>query len=84
MARTLVVRGADSLARGLTDRLEPMLAGLAAHTTPFDSADPRPAGMMVDGCFNQPKRFANRSELLWTLAYTLMALSYLEDRAVPV
>lgn len=84
LARTLVVRGADSLARGLTDRLEPMLTGLAAHTTPFGAADPRPAGMMVDGCFNQPKRFANRSELLWTLAYTLMALSYLEDRAVPV
>ncbi len=65
------------------DRLEPMLEGICQHMTPMDVNDSRPRGMIVDGCINHPWRFATRHELLWTLAYTLMALYYLERGAAP-
>ncbi len=58
-----------------TDRLDPMIEGLRQHVLP--------TGRLVDGCFNQPKKFANRSELIWGTAYLLMALYYLERGSVP-
>jgi len=58
-----------------TDRLDPMIEGLKPHI--------RPTGRLVAGCFNQPKEFANRSELTWGTAYLLMALYYLETGQVP-
>lgn len=64
-------------------RLEPMVEALCSHMTPMTPADSRPAGMLVNGCFNQPRQFANRSELIWGSAYLLMALSYLKTGRVP-
>lgn len=58
-----------------TDRLDPMIEELQKHI--------KPKGRLVNGCFNQPKRFANQSELIWGTAYLLMALYYLETNKVP-
>lgn len=64
-------------------RLKPMIEGLCAHLTPLAPDDMRPRGMLVDGCFNQPRDLANRSELISGNANLLMALSCLETGRVP-
>ncbi len=69
--KVLGVSGAEEF----IDRLDPMIDGLRPHVSP--------TGRLVDGCFNQPKEFANRSELIWGTAYLLMALYYLERGSVP-
>lgn len=69
--------------RPFLDRLEPMLDGLCRHLTPLGPDDARPHGMLLDGCFNRPKRFAENHELLWGDAYLLMALYYLETGRIP-
>lgn len=83
LARLATLSPIPEAATPFVDRLEPMLEGVCRHMTPINANDSRPRGMIVDGCFNQPKRFANRHELLWSLAYTLMALYYLERGGVP-
>jgi unsaturated chondroitin disaccharide hydrolase len=63
LARLAVLRDApDSIGFAL-DRLPVMLEGLLAHLTPRAGAAGLPRGMLLDGCFNQPRRYANRSEL---------------------
>ncbi|MBT4940033.1 MAG: hypothetical protein HON14_12935 [Rhodospirillaceae bacterium] len=57
------------------ERLTPMIEGFKPHI--------KDRGRLVDGCFNQPKNFANHSELIWGTAYLLMALYYLERGSVP-
>jgi unsaturated chondroitin disaccharide hydrolase len=71
----MAVSDPNTEAKQFTDHLAPMIEGLAQHI--------RPTGRLVDGCFNRPKRFADRSELVWGTAYLLMALSYLEEGTVP-
>jgi unsaturated chondroitin disaccharide hydrolase len=83
LARLATLNNLPEEARPMVDRLEPMLTGLCRHLTPFGGDDKRPPGMLVNGCFNQPKGFANRHELLWGDAYLLMALYYLERGAPP-
>lgn len=79
LARLAVLDPMPPEARPFVDRLEPMLEGLCRHLTPLGADDARPRGMLLDGCFNRPKRVAERHELLWGDAYLLMALSYLES-----
>lgn len=57
-----------------TARLAPMIDALGDHI--------RPGGRLVDGCFNKPRDYATRSELIWGTAYLIMALSYLEEGRV--
>jgi unsaturated chondroitin disaccharide hydrolase len=83
LARMAVDPDTPADAKLFVDRLEPMLEGLCQHMTPTGAEDLRPAGMIVNGCFNQPKEFANRHELIWSTAYMLMALYYLEVGKVP-
>ena len=64
----------NSEALEFLDAMDPMLEALIGHI--------QPTGRLVNGCFNQPKEFANRSELIWGSAYLLMALSYLEEGRV--
>ncbi len=71
----MAVSDPNTESKVFTDHLAPMIEGLAQHISP--------TGRLVDGCFNRPKRFADRSELVWGTAYLLMALSYLEEGAVP-
>ncbi|QBY00460.1 hypothetical protein E2K80_06685 [Rhodophyticola sp. CCM32] len=74
LARMAVSWG-NAEAREVTGHLPQMLDALATHM--------RPGGRLVDGCFNRPRNFADRSELIWGTAYLLMALSYLEEGRVP-
>jgi hypothetical protein len=71
----MAVADPNTEARRFTEHLDPMIEALAEHV--------RPTGRLVDGCFNRPKRFADRSELIWGTAYLLMALCYLEEGEVP-
>jgi len=65
------------------DRLEPLLAGLCRHLTPTHAGDDRPPGMLLDGCFNHLKGFAEAHELLWGGVYLLVALYCLEAGGLP-
>ena len=73
LARMAVDENADAFTE-FTRHLEPMIEALLPHV--------RPRGRLVDGCFNRPRRFADRSELIWGTAYLLMALDYLEEGRV--
>ncbi|MFZ9406434.1 MAG: hypothetical protein ACO26U_04985 [Burkholderiaceae bacterium] len=57
---------ASSATAPVLERLEPMLDGLVARVDA--------QGRLLEGCFNQPKRYANRSELIWGSAYLLFSL----------
>ena len=59
-----------------------MIDGLIARLTPVAGGRQSPRGMLLDGCFNQPRRYANRSELIWGTAYLLFALYYLRTGRV--
>lgn len=82
LARMALLRDAPPMAGAAAARLEPMIDGLLKHMVPVAS-DPRgSSGILSDGCFNQPKRYANRSELIWGTAYLLFALYYLKTGRV--
>lgn len=83
LARLAVHPDLHREAGDLVARLDPMLEGLAARLTPVRPGDARPSGMLLDGCFNHPRRFADRAELLWGDAYLLMALAHLETGRAP-
>lgn len=70
LARMAVLSDLPPGAQAATQQLPVMLDGLLRHLTPD--------GVLLDGCFNQPKRYANRSELIWGTAYLLFALYYLK------
>ena len=70
----MMIEDNDQAAQEFTRHLDPMIVGLMPHM--------RGRGRLVDGCFNQPREFANRNELIWGTAYLLMALSYLEEGRV--
>lgn len=74
LARMAVLPALPPGAQAATQRLPVMLDGLLRHL--------RPDGVLLDGCFNQPKRYANRSELIWGTAYLLFALYYLKTGRV--
>lgn len=80
LARVAVNASLAAQAPDLVDVLRTMLDGLIGHLS--TSAQP-PAGRLREGCFNQPRNFANRSELIWGSAYLLYALSYLRQGSAP-
>lgn len=83
LARMAVLPTLHPTARTATDRLAPMLDGFLQHLTPFnESSGKHPRGVLLNGCFNQPKKYANRSELIWGTAYLLFALYYLKTGRV--
>ncbi len=74
----LAVRGdltAD--AQAVVRHLDPMLEGLLEHLTLPDDGSGLAPGILRNGCFNRPKDYAVRSELVWGTAYLLFALYYL-------
>lgn len=83
LARLAVLDPVPEAARPLVARLEPMLERLAERVTPIDAGDKRPRGMLLEGCFNRPKRFADRAELVWGDFYLLSALHCLERKGLP-
>lgn len=83
LARLAVIADLPSDAASVTDRLAPLLDGLVARLTPVDASDGRPRGMLLDGCFNRPKRFADHHELIWGDCYLLFALHCLDRKGLP-
>jgi unsaturated chondroitin disaccharide hydrolase len=83
LARLAVLKDIDSEALPLLERLDPMIEVMLAKTTPVDDNDQRPVGMLLDGCFNQPKLFANDHELLWGDFYLMETLYCLEKGGMP-
>ncbi len=73
LARMAVDPRADEFAE-FTAYLQPMIDGLLPYVAP--------RGRLGGGCFNRPKNFAKKNELIWGSAYLLMALTYLEEGRV--
>jgi unsaturated chondroitin disaccharide hydrolase len=70
LARLSIKPGLDKGGQVVAGLAQPMIEGLLTFL--------RDDGVLTDGCFNQPKRYANRSELIWGTAYLLFALYYLK------
>ena len=83
LARLAVLDSIPDDVQYFVDYLEPMLDGLATHLTPLSDDDQRPGGMLLDGCFNHVKDFANRHELIWGDFFMLEALYCLERGGLP-
>jgi hypothetical protein len=68
----------------VTRALAPVIDGLLKHLTGMGNATTptRERGILLDGCFNEPKGYATRSELIWGTAYLLFALYYLKTGRV--
>jgi unsaturated chondroitin disaccharide hydrolase len=45
------------------------------YLTPLESGEDRPAGMVLEGCYNGPSGFADANELVWTDYYLLESLA---------
>ena len=82
LARVAILKDRPPSAEFAVARLTPMLEGLLSHLTPVGGRVQTPRGMLLDGCFNQPRQYANRSELIWGTAYLLFALYYLKTGRV--
>lgn len=82
LARVAVMRERSRSSDFAVEHLEVMLDGLLSHLTPIPGRQQEPKGMLLDGCFNQPRQYANRSELIWGTAYLLFALYYLKTGRV--
>ena len=72
----------DPLAKEAAGYLEPMLDGLLKCLTPVDEEDKREPGILLEGCFNYPKRYAVNTETIWGTAYLLFTLYYLKTGRV--
>lgn len=53
------------------------------HLTPRNGDDPRPPGMLIDGCYNQRLGIATRHELIWGDYYLLETLAGLSGTIKP-
>ena len=82
LARLAILPDLPAAAAATADLAGRFIDGLLRHLTPLRPDDARPPGMLLDGCFNQPRRYANRSELIWGTAYLLFALYYLKTGRV--
>jgi len=82
LARIAVHDELRAQAPDLMPVLTAMMNGLIGHIAAFEVG--LPEGRLLDGCFNQPRKFANHDELLWGSAYLLFALFYLKKRAAPL
>lgn len=73
-ARIVVQPGLAAAAPWVGARLPGLIEALLGRLT----AD----GRLLEGCFNRPRRYAERAELLWGSAYLLMALALLRGGRV--
>jgi unsaturated chondroitin disaccharide hydrolase len=56
---------------------------LARHLTPVGPEDPRPPGLLTDGCFDRRSGAATRHELIWGDYFLFECLCLLEGRLAP-
>lgn len=82
LARLALMSNLRATAVATANLVEPFIDGLLKHLTPVDAQDARAPGILLDGCFNQPRRYATRTELIWGTAYLLFALYYLKTGRV--
>jgi len=83
LARLSVKSGLPPEAQRLADYCDPFIDGLCGRLTPVSPSDGRPPGMLLDGCFNHVRGFADRNELIWGDFYLLEALYCLERGGLP-
>ncbi len=78
LARLAVLKDLPHEARYAASKAEAFIDGLLRHLTIGQDQRAKSSGVLLDGCFNQPKRYATSSELIWGTAYLLFALYYLK------
>jgi hypothetical protein len=83
LARLSVIDGLPDAARALTERLDPLIDGLAAKVTPQSPDDARPPGMLLEGCANAPQGAATQHELVWGDYHLYAALHCLDVGGLP-
>ncbi len=82
LARLSLLKDASPQAQEIAGKTKDFLEGLLSHLTlRGDLRAPGP-GVLLNGCFNQPKAYATASELIWGTAYLLFALYYLKTGRV--
>jgi len=70
----------EFLAREVMGYLEPIMDGFLGHLMVVKQ-DGRPAeGVLMDCCFNYPKKYAAISDLIWGTAYLLFSFVLSEHR----
>jgi unsaturated chondroitin disaccharide hydrolase len=83
LARLAVRPNRTAAEARLTQALTSIIDGLLKHLTGMgESCADKEGGILLHGCFNQPKNYATRSELIWGTAYLLFALYYLKTGRV--
>lgn len=82
LARISILQDLPREAQEVSELTESFIDGLLHYVTAPKEDGKLPAGMLLEGCFNQPKQYANRSELIWGTAYLLFALYYLKTGRV--
>jgi len=78
LARLALKSDLDASAQEVLAYLRPMMDGLLKHLASCPSDQAGSPGVLLDGCFNYPKRYATHSELIWGTAYLLFSLYYLK------
>ncbi len=82
LARLAILNPENTDAKVIAETVTRFIDGLIAHLTlPGDDSGHAP-GVLQNGCFNGPKPYAERSELIWGTAYLLFALYYLKTGQV--
>ena len=82
LARLSILPDLSADARRIAAMAPAFINGLLGHLTlPGDHRAASP-GVLLDGCMNQPRRYATRSELIWGTAYLLFSLYYLKTGVV--
>jgi unsaturated chondroitin disaccharide hydrolase len=83
LARLAVTSRRTAAEAQVTQALAPVIEGLIGHLTGMGATVPNlERGILLHGCFNQPRNYATRSELIWGTAYLLFALYYLKTGRV--
>lgn len=82
LARLAILKDLPSEAQTAASKVEPMIDGLLKHLTLNADSSVHSRGILLHGCFNQPKKYATESELIWGTAYLLFALYYLKTGRV--
>lgn len=61
-----------------------LLTALCRYVTPVHDNDPRPPGMLLNGCYHRPAHMAEANELIWGDFYLLEALCILSGSIDPL
>lgn len=78
LARLAILKNLPAEARYVASKAPAFINGLLGHLTLAGDERAKSDGVLLNGCMNQPKRYATRSELIWGTAYLLFSLYYLK------